>query len=66
MSDVRITQTEATATVEGNTDAGEAFVDSWIHGVLSVADVGCITVSAEVLGDLRKEATEVGLTVETS
>lgn len=51
------------ATVEGETEEGVAFVDSWILGVLSVEDLGRITVTAEVVGEVSAEAGRIGLLV---
>lgn len=63
--DVQITLDAATAAVTGETEDGEEFVDAWALGVLTVEDYGRITVTAEVLGDLRKAAAARQLSVET-
>lgn len=62
--DVLIANDGATATVTGETDDGEAFVDAWLLGVLSVQDVGRVTVTSEVIEDFTKAAGEKGLQVE--
>jgi hypothetical protein len=64
MSDVRIQVDGATATVEGDTDAGVEFVDSWLLGVLTVEDAGRVTITSEAVNDLRYAARKCEITVE--
>lgn len=62
--DVQIKDEGPFALVVGDTEAGEEFVDSWGLGVLSVEDLGRVTVTSEVTGQLAAAAQERGLRVE--
>lgn len=64
MHDVRVLVDGAVATVEGDTEAGVEFVDSWLLGVLTVLDAGRVTITSEAVNDLRHTAAERGITVE--
>lgn len=62
---VEIEEETGRATVVGGTPQGEEFIDAWGFGVLSVEDVGRVTVTREVVNDLADAAVESGLVVET-
>jgi hypothetical protein len=63
MKDVQIDKHGATASVIGHTDDGIAFADAWLLGVLSVEDAGEVTITREVLEEVREAAELRGLSV---
>lgn len=61
--DVQVKIDGQRATVTGETDQGEEFVEAWLLGVLAVEDFARVTITSEFVGDLRRAAAEQGLTV---